>query len=91
MIKAIISIEIMQSAIVLFFVTINFQVGAQPPIGVGHQTNVSDPLPQALMLTAIVIGVAVTAVSLAMLIAIQHKYGTTDWQELIKKRRELGS
>ncbi|AKL96413.1 multisubunit sodium/proton antiporter, MrpC subunit [Clostridium aceticum] len=87
-IKTIISIEIMQSAVILFFITINFTKGAKPPIGVGPHTHVADPLPQALMLTAIVIGVAVTAVSLTMYIAIYHKYGTTNWQRAMEKRRE---
>ena len=81
----------MESAVILFFITINFKEGAKPPIGIEPQIIVADPLPQALMITAIVIGVSVAAVSLTMFIAIYHKYGTTNWQQIIEKRREQGS
>ncbi|SHH27288.1 sodium:proton antiporter [Clostridium grantii] len=85
-IRTIISFGIIQSAIILFFVTINFNIGDIAPIGKNLGNNVADPLPQALMITAIVIGVAVTAVSLTMFITLYHKYGTTNWQKVKKKR-----
>jgi multicomponent Na+:H+ antiporter subunit C len=87
-IKSVISIIIMETGVILFFLTINYDVMSSPPIGSEVQAVIADPLPQALMITAIVIGIAVTAVSLTMANTIYHKYGTSNWKELIFKRRE---
>lgn len=48
----------------------------------------ADAVPQALMITAIVIGVAVTAVALMMFIALYHRYGTTNWKTAHNIRKE---
>ena len=87
-IKTVISLGIMETAIILFFLTINFSEGAMPPIGRDVTGSMADPLPQALMITAIVIGVAVTAVSMTMFISLYHKYGTTNWQKAKIRRKE---
>jgi len=88
-IKSIIGLGIMQAAIILFFVTVNASVDDVPPIGVATGAQVADPVPQALMITAVVIGVSVTAVSLTMFISLYHKYGSTNWNKVRRKRREL--
>ena len=44
-----------------------------------------NPLPHVLMLTAIVVGVAVTGVALALLLRIYKTYGTVDETEILKK------
>lgn len=87
MIKSIISLGIMQTAVILYFVTINFEPGSVPPIlnGTVGET-LADPLPQALMITDIVIGVGVTAAALIMFIHLYHKYGTADWIEAMQRR-----
>ncbi|QUI22681.1 cation:proton antiporter subunit C [Vallitalea pronyensis] len=87
-IKTIISMGIIQSGIILFFLTINYQSGAIPPIGKDLVKATSDPLPQALMITAVVIGISITAVSLTMFITLYHRYGTTNWYKATKKRGE---
>lgn len=87
-IKTVISIIIMETAIILFFLTINFQEGSIPPIGENLSGPVADPVPQALMITAIVIGIAITAVALVMANTVYHKYGTSNWNELMQKRKE---
>jgi len=87
-IKGIISIIIMEISVVMFFLSIGFQQGILPPIGREMGTNVADPLPQALMITAIIIGVAVTAVNMTMLIALSRQFKTTEWDILKKKNME---
>ncbi len=84
-IKTIISIGIMEIGVILFFLSINYTFGAKPPIG-EHLQSPADPVPQALMITAIVIGIAVTAVSMSMFIGLYHKYGTTNWKKARKAR-----
>ncbi|MDA3845263.1 MAG: cation:proton antiporter subunit C [Vallitaleaceae bacterium] len=87
-IRTIISLGIIQVAIILFFLAINFESTMIPPIGVSDPSMVADPLPQALMITAIVIGVSVTAVALTMFISLYHRYGSTNWMKVKKKRRD---
>ncbi|HSN67531.1 MAG TPA: cation:proton antiporter subunit C [Fusibacter sp.] len=91
-IKTIVSLSIMQAAIVLFFVTTGDEA-IHAPIGTeSFLTNniktLADPVPQALMITAIVIGISVTALCLTMFISLFHKYGTTNWTKVKRKRGE---
>lgn len=85
-IKTIIGLSIIQSAVVLFFLSINNAESAVAPIGAGLSGNVADPIPQALMITAIVVGISVTAVSLTMFISIYHNYGLKNWNRVKIKR-----
>jgi len=86
-IKSIIALGIIQAAIILFFLNINYENNMVPPIGSSTQF-VADPIPQALMITAIVIGVSVTAVTLTMFITLYDRYKTTNWLKVKYKRRE---
>ncbi len=86
-IKTIISIGIMEIGVILFFLSINHTIGSEPPIGEAL-SNPSDPIPQALMITTIVIGIAVTAVSMSMFIGLYHKYGTTNWKKALQSRKK---
>ncbi len=86
-IKIIIGIIIMEYAVNLFFILIAYRMGGRAPIlseGANIQ-NMVDPLPQALVLTSIVIGLATTALLVAIAMRIYEKYGTFD----ITKIREL--
>jgi len=85
-VKTIICVGVMEMGIILFFLTIHAKPDAKPPIG--EVARAADPIPQALMITAIVIGVAVTAVALVMFIELYHKYGTTNWKKARQMRRE---
>lgn len=87
-IKSVISIIIMETAIILFFLSMHFNEASVPPIGQSFSTPVADPLPQALMITTIVIGIAITAVALVMANSVYHKYGTSNWRELRLARME---
>ena len=86
-IKSIIYIGLMEIAVIMFFLSFGYESGMMPPIG-QNQENVADPLPQALMITAIIIGVAVTAVNLTMLISLCRQSKTTDWDTVRKKNVE---
>ena len=89
--KSIISLSLMQAAIILFFISIGHSADTIAPIGTEliSMPAVADPLPQALMITAVVVGVSVTALSLTMFITLYHKYGTTNWGKVHKKREEI--
>jgi multicomponent Na+:H+ antiporter subunit C len=83
-IKIIIGFSIMEYAVNLFFAFAGFKRGALAPIitDLGMARNFVDPLPQALVLTSIVNGLATTALMLAMAMRIYEKYKTFDITEI---------
>jgi len=85
--KTIVSIGIMETSVVMFYLSLGFVSGMTPPIG-PHPELFADPLPQALTITAIIIGVAVTAINLIMSISLCRQYKTTDWDIVKKKNME---
>lgn len=90
-IKAIIAFGIMESAIILYFLGAHHERNAAPPLllkQITEGTILADPLPQAMMITSIVIGVSVTAVGLTMFISLYYYYGTTNWLKVAMKRKE---
>jgi multicomponent Na+:H+ antiporter subunit C len=80
LIKIIIGINISEYAVFLFFILIGYRMGGRAPILDADQvvSDMVDPLPQALVLTAIVISLAVTALMASMAIRLYEKYGTFD-------------
>ncbi len=84
--KSILSLSVMDTAVILFFLAGGGSGSTAAPIGTEIAAGAADPIPQALMITAIVIGVAVTAVALTMLIYIHNKYGTSNWEKAGKMR-----
>lgn len=86
LIKIIIGLTIMEYAIFLFFALIGFRIGATAPIITKgfEKALFVDPLPQALVLTAIVIGLATTALIVSIAVRIYEKYGTFDIREIRK-------
>lgn len=88
-IKSIVFISVMETAVIMFFISLGYYVGIMPPIGTHeYYARLADPLPQALMITAIIIGLALTAVNITMLITLFRKYKTTDWEMAGKKATE---
>lgn len=93
LVKKLIGMNIFQTAIILMFVSSGVKMGAKIPIldkyevmkhGV-QATDIVNPLPHVLMLTAIVVGVSVTGVALAVLLRIYREYGTLEEDEILEK------
>jgi len=80
LIKKVIGLNIFQTAVWLFFITIGARGDGTLPILLngGGDVAYTNPLPHVLILTAIVVGVSMTAVALALIIRIQKAYGTID-------------
>lgn len=80
LIKIIIGLGIMEYAVNLAFALVGYRMGGRAPIFAEDQVilNMVDPLPQALVLTAIVIGLAVTALMASIAVRIYERYGTFD-------------
>ncbi len=98
-IKKIIGLSILQTAIILFYVSIGAKLGATIPI-IEHAhdaqhaavlaTGFINPLPHVLMLTAIVVAVATLGVALALAIKIYQMYGTLEEDEVLMQLKEEG-
>ncbi len=95
--KKIIGMSILQTAVILFYVSIGAKQNATIPIiehghGTGHATvkaaHFINPLPHVLMLTAIVVAVATLGVALALAIKIYKQYNTLEEDELIEILKE---
>jgi multisubunit Na+/H+ antiporter MnhC subunit len=84
LLKIAISLSIMEVSAFLFFALIGYVEGGQAPIVSPAEPGrlYVDPLPQAMVLTAIVIGLATTSLLLALIIRLYKKYGTFDIREI---------
>ncbi len=84
LIKIVIGLAVMEYSVNLFLVLIGYVRGGTAPILSDEVVKriFVDPLPQAMVLTAIVIGLATTALLLAIAIRIYRKYDTFDIREI---------
>lgn len=90
LVKKVMGLNLFQVSVILFYIVIAKVDGGTAPILIEGAEHVvySNPLPHVLMLTAIVVGISVTAVSLALVVRIQRAYGTVDERELAALERE---
>lgn len=84
LVKKIIGLGITEYAINLFFILLGYKTGGEAPILDKKVviTNFVDPLPQALILTSIVIGLGVTSLMVAIALRLYEKYKTFDINEI---------
>jgi len=84
LVKKIVGLNIFQVAVFVFYISMGKVDGGTAPIlGEGIKAY-SNPLPHVLILTAIVVGVATTALALALVVRINRSYGTIEEREIIK-------
>lgn len=89
LIKKVVGLSIANSAIILLFIYYGSLSGETAPILAGDPGRPVDPLPQALMLTAIVVGVCIVALALVLVYRLYRRYGTLDAREI--ERRVWGA
>ncbi|HPE36410.1 MAG TPA: cation:proton antiporter subunit C [Spirochaetales bacterium] len=89
LVKKVFGLSILNSAVVLLFVMEGSRSGTAAPIMDAGVADIVDPVPQALMLTAIVIGVCVTALALGMAFRLHRATGSFDI-DTIKERLRHG-
>ena len=98
LVRKLMAMNVMQVGVIVFFVSLAVRAGGTPPIEIEQHGPVAaaaatavayaNPLPHALMLTAIVVSVSTTGVALALLIRIHRRYGTLDEAELLDRLAE---
>ena len=92
LVKKIIGLNILQTAVFLFYISIGKAAGGTVPVIWPPQSRpegfrsapYENPVPHVLMLTAIVVGVSVTAVALALIVRIKAAYGTVEEEEILQ-------
>ncbi|WP_419935480.1 cation:proton antiporter subunit C [Candidatus Palauibacter sp.] len=82
LIKKVIGLNIFQSSVFLMYITVGKVSGGSAPIVAEGIEVYSNPLPSVLILTAIVVGVATTAVALALVVRIREAYETIEEDEI---------
>ncbi len=94
LVKKVIGMAIFQVAVILLFITSSTRLEGQVPIleegahRVEQAVEYINPLPHTLMLTAIVVGVATSGVSFALIITIFRRFGTLEEPELLRRMKD---
>ena len=98
LVKKLVGMNIFQTAIILFFISIGYKHGATIPIIQGghghhgdmviHAADYMNPLPHVLMLTAIVVSVATLGVALALVVKIYQRFQTLEEDEIRMRIKE---
>jgi len=89
LIKKIVGLNIFQTSVFMFYISIGKMKGGTAPILLDMSSNSSEviysnPLPHVLILTAIVVGIATTALGLALIIKIREEYDTVEEDDIQK-------
>ena len=82
LVKKVIGLNIFQASVFLLYISMGKVEGGTAPILKEGFHTYSNPLPSVLILTAIVVGVATTAVALALVVRIREAFGTVEEDEI---------
>ena len=90
--KKLICMNVMQVAVIFFFLCLGQKHPGTIPVAMGEVVKAADyinPLPHGLMLTAIVVSLGTTGVGLSLLLRIREKYGTIEEDDLLERQAIL--
>ena len=82
LIRKLIGLNIFQVSVFILFISMGYLSGGTAPIYSDAYTQYSAPLPHVLILTAIVVGIATTALGLALTVRIYQAYGSIDEDDI---------
>jgi len=82
LVKKLVGLGLFQASVFILYITMGNLSGGQAPIVTEGIFVYSNPLPHVLILTAIVVGVATTAVGLALIVRIHEAYGSVEEDEI---------
>ena len=88
LVKKIVGLNIFQTSVFILYISMGSVKGGTAPILGTAATQYANPLPHVLILTAIVVGVATTALGLALVIRIHSAYGSVEEDEIDKQEEE---
>ena len=84
LVKKIAGLNIFQTAVFLVYISMGVVDGGTVPIAAEGFERYSNPLPQVLMLTAIVVGVATTALAFALIVRIKEEYYSVEEDDIYR-------
>ena len=82
LVKKIVGLNVFQTSVFVLYISIGKLEGGTAPIIAEGLSAYSNPLPHVLILTAIVVGVATSALGLALVVRIREAYGTIEEDEI---------
>ncbi|MFT4926571.1 MAG: multicomponent Na+:H+ antiporter subunit C [Phenylobacterium sp.] len=82
LIKKIVGLTIFQTSVFIFYISMAKVDGGTAPILADDISVYSNPLPHVLILTAIVVGIATTALGLALTVRIKEAYGSIEEDDI---------
>lgn len=91
LIKKLIGLSIFQAAVFLLYISMSKVDGGTAPIMLKDALEnqlYSNPLPQVLILTAIVVGISTTALGLGIVVRIKEEYDSIEEHEILEMDRE---
>ncbi|MGI9350284.1 MAG: cation:proton antiporter subunit C [Rhizobiaceae bacterium] len=93
-VKKIVGLNIFQVSVFMFYISIGKVTGGTAPIfpidlEIDPLVVYSNPLPHVLILTAIVVGVATTALGLALIVRIREEYGSIEEEDILDIERDI--
>jgi len=83
LIKKLVGLSIFQTSVYLLYIAPGKLIGGTAPIIANGFSVYSNPLPHVLILTAIVVGIAVMALGLALVVRIREAYDTIEEDEIL--------
>jgi multicomponent Na+:H+ antiporter subunit C len=89
LVKKIVGLNLFQTSVFILYISMSKVQGGTAPILKEGFAVYSNPLPHVLILTAIVVGVATTALGLALVVRIKEAYGTVEEDEIHRKDESL--
>ncbi len=90
LVKKLLGLSLFQAAVFLLYITMGKVDGGTAPILTGGDAGqlFSNPLPQVLILTAIVVGISTTALGLGIVVRIKEEYGSIEEHEILEMDRQ---
>ncbi len=85
LVKKLMGLSIFQTSVFILYISMGKVSGGTAPILDDSIEIYSNPLPHVLILTAIVVGIATTALGLALVVRIKEAYGTIEEDEIQEK------
>lgn len=88
LIKKLVGLNVFQASVFILYISMGKVTGGTAPIIEPGFTVYSNPVPHVLILTAIVVGVATTALGLALVVRINKEYGTIEEDDIYNQEQE---
>jgi multicomponent Na+:H+ antiporter subunit C len=85
LIKKLVGLNVFQASVFVLYISMGKIIGGTAPILENSYEVYSNPLPHVLILTAIVVGVAITALGMALVVRIHEAYGTVEEDDIQKQ------